>query len=71
MARNFNIKPDNPSSNKISVAIGNNELSSGIPVSCKGNAAILDIIRVTTNSEGCNSPICRLPVTLRAKTTNM
>ena len=39
--------------------------SSGMPKSCMGTVARSEIIMVSTNSLGSNSPICRFPISRR------
>ena len=59
---NFSIRQDSSSSSPTSTRIGSTPFSSGRPFSCIGTEARSDSSSVTTSSDGCSSPICRLPI---------
>ena len=54
-----------------SIKIATTPFNMGCDVSCRGIAAISEISSVTTNSFGCISPICRLPMSRIPRVTKI
>ena len=65
----FRQKKEVSTSKHISASMGKSPANMGLSVSSMVRVAILEIRMVMTSSEGCNSPICRLPISRRPNTT--